>query len=165
MQCKISARPAQLEDLEVLLDLESLRRKSYEVYSPIFWAEAEQAREAQREYFRELLSAKNENAIVRVAEESGRIMAFAIGYIANSPAVYREQKVCFVDDFPIAADASWDTHGRAALEAVESEAIRRGATLTNVVCAQQDLKKRDFLRKRNLAVASEWWVGPIKGDR
>jgi hypothetical protein len=99
-----------------------------------------------------------------VAEENGKILSYAIGLIADSPPVYRPQKICFVDDFRLAAGATWEVHGNAALMAVEAEAKLRGATLTNVVCSQKDLEKRIFLESRKLSVAGEWWVGPLQSE-
>ena len=161
----LSTRAAGLDDLERLLDLEAERRKRYETYQPEFWADADNSRDSQRGYFKMLLTSNERKALIRVAEEGGQLMSFAIGYIDIGPPVYKPQRVCFVDDFAIAPSASWDVHGRAALEAVEEEAKRLGATLTNVVCAEKDIHKREFLRRRALSIASEWWVGPILGQR
>ncbi|MFM7321845.1 MAG: N-acetyltransferase family protein, partial [Armatimonadota bacterium] len=157
----VSTRPATLDDLETMLELSARKRRQYERHQPEFWAEAANAKDAQRAFFHMLLTTNEPNAIVRIAEENDRIKAFAIGMIAQSPPVYRPQSICFVDDFPLAPDASWEVHGRAVLEAVEAEAKLRGAHLTNVVCSRQDVEKRRFLEARNLSVAGEWWVGPL----
>ena len=68
-----------------------------------------------------------------------------------------------IDDYAVVGD-SWDTTGRALLEAATDHVRERGAVQVVVVCGHRDEAKRTALQRAGLSLASEWYTGPTEGE-
>lgn len=152
-------RPAMRKDLAAMLDLADAKRQQYTAYQPVFWRPAPEAHERQETFFQHVL--EDERALTFVAERAGAVVGFVIGTLITPPPVYAPGgQTCLVDDFCVAND-DWMEIGAALLEAIRTAAYERGAIQIVVISGHLDEAKRAFLVSQELAIASEWWTGPL----
>jgi hypothetical protein len=144
-------RKASSADVEAMLELAEAHRRQYAAFQPRFHRPAPDAREPQRPFFEDLVSA--DSFIVLVAESpKGAVEGFIAGQLVPPPPCTN----CIVDDFGVKRMEDWPTVGRELLDKLRSIVRERGAIQLIVVCAPEDVPKRAKLAESNLAVVSEW---------
>jgi GNAT superfamily N-acetyltransferase len=154
-------RAAVAADVEGLVQLAARRREQYHQYQPRFWQPADDASEMQRRFFHALID-DEAVAVLVVPGGAGDLQGFAVARTVDAPPVYDPRgPTCLVDDFTVSDDAEWPRTGALLLEAVSRWAGCRGATQLVVVTAHLDEAKRRLLRRSELSLASEWWVGEV----
>ena len=134
------AEDATERDLDHLLDLAASRRAAYAKVRPVFWREAQSAREKQASWFRHLLN-QGEARVLRTAE------AFLVAV--------RRGSFWAVDDFCVARPEDWDVAGRSLLTALRGD--------VEVVCACHDAPKQALIEDLALERAYAWYQKPL-GD-
>ncbi|MEM8781594.1 MAG: hypothetical protein AAGE65_01960 [Planctomycetota bacterium] len=150
-------RFAELQDVPAMVRLSASKRASYAKHSPVFWRPANSADEAQAKFFAKLINDRDHLCVVSI--DDGICNGFAIGRLMQAPPVYEPGgRVCMIDDFAVVRDSLWGTVGRDLYRYVRTEAARRHAALTIIVCGKHDAAKGDMLRTNGTQVASEWHV-------
>lgn len=153
----MNLRKAEPADVEAMVQLSESFRAHLATLSPVFWRKASDSAGRQAVFFQALLSL--DDTIAVVAEDASAIAGFAIGRLTPAPPVYDPRgPVCLIDDFCLADSTSWDSVGRALLEAIEAEARERGAVLSVVVCPHLGGAKRELLAALRFAPTAEWHV-------
>jgi predicted acetyltransferase len=156
----ISVRKAIEADISHMSALSRKKRLEYEKAQPQFWRYAEGAEEKQNQWFKELL--QNEDYILLVAELAKKMMGFIIARVMPAPSVYNPGGLTsMVDDFCVADTELWNTVGRELISNLKQLSKGKDATQIVVVCGSHDEAKRQFLQRKGLTVASEWYVGEI----
>lgn len=157
---EVTNRPAEAQDLDAVLALAEARRRQYATYEPVFWRLAPGARAQQRPYLAGLL--RNQDVLARVAVTDAAVVGFVIGRLAPAPPVYDPGGLtCLVDDITVAVPDLWPVVGVDLLREIRDAAGERGAVQVVVVAAHPDGVKRAALAAAGLAIASEWWTGPV----
>ncbi len=151
---------AEEKDIDAMVALSYEKRKYYEQAQPQFWKYATGAEEGQGVWFRELL--KNEQYIMLLAANGAAIVGFLIGRLVPAPEVYDPGGLTLmIDDFCVKTPDLWRTVGQELVLNGRRIASAKGASQILIVCGHHDEAKREFLRKMNLSIASEWYVGNI----
>lgn len=152
--------------------LSKAKRKLYEKAQPQFWRYAgDKGDHAQRQWFKELLEDKSYVMFTALSfsknsdnkkRDSSQILGFIIGRLMPAPEVYSPGGLTLmIDDFCVQSENLWQSVGASLIEAVKTETKSKGATQILVVCGAHDHPKLKFLRKQNLSIASQWFVGGI----
>lgn len=153
-------RTATSADLDAMLDLSEMKRSQYSAYNPRFHQPSANAREMQRPFLARQI--EREENIALVDDVGSTINGFIIATTRPTPPVYDIGGLSTgVDDFMVRDPSLWDTVGRALLEEVRVRAREHGSVQLIVVCGPKDGPKRDMLQSASLAVASEWFTGPV----
>lgn len=155
--------PAQLCDLDQVLNIAAARRLVYADFQPRFWRPASDARELQREHLASLLPDRRTGFLV--ARTQTQVTGFVIARLVSPPPVYDPGGLtCLVDDFAVSDSTHWKTLGPRLLAGARDWARERGASQIVVVTATRDEPKREALAASSLSPASEWWVGEVDGS-
>ena len=130
-------RPARAEDVLGMVALSEQMRLQYQDYQPQFWHKAGDSATTQALFFESQL--QQENVLMSVWEQEGRLLGFVAGMLVPAPPVYDPGGLTFlIDDFVVEAEADWITVGRELLAGLESEARARGASQVVVMCGDRD---------------------------
>ena len=151
---------SQISDIEEMNRLSRDKRKDYEKEHNMFWRWAgESGEKIQREWFKELLV--SDDYICLTAKQVDQVMGFIIGKIISAPEVYDPGGLTLlIDDFCV-INNKWQTIGAALVMQMKLIAKPRGVEQLIVVSGHHDNDKKRFLKKMNLACASEWFVGNL----
>jgi ribosomal protein S18 acetylase RimI-like enzyme len=144
-------------DVAWMADLMVGRRARYEVFSPVFWRPAAQARDLHEPH---LASCVASGRHVGLRTENG----FVLGELqsAGSPPWWSEVPIGFIDDFAVLGDDAWIGAGRQLLVAAWSLLRERGAESLRVVTARRDTAKVAMLESLDLSVGESWWVRAVE---
>ncbi len=121
-------RPANRDDIPMMLELSADKRREYEIHQSIFHRRAADAVAVQRSYFLKLIG--RDDVVVRVAESDGDVVGFATAEIHTAPPVYDPGgPAAVVDDFTVRSSDLWPTIGGQLLDALTAElrSPRRGS--------------------------------------
>ena len=155
-------RPATEADVDAIVALMSERRHLYEQFEPRFWRVAENVDAVHRPWLEFLVA--DESVVSLVAEVDGAFAGFVIATIGPAPPVYDPGGLAaMIDDYAVVGD-TWETTGRALLDAVTERVRERGVAQVIVVCGHRDAAKRSALQHAGLSLASEWYTGPTEGE-
>lgn len=137
-------RRAELEDFEAILDLwEELMRLHAEL-DPVFTPAPD-----GRDYYRLWLSQCHlkDEAILLVAELSGEVVGYALGYLQHMPPSMRALSSGMVSDVCIARDWRDKGIGRRLFAAMENEFRRLGVTRLEVKTSSLNAQSNHFWQK------------------
>ncbi len=156
-------RDATSADVAAISGLASERRRVYEQYEPRFWRIAKNADEMHPAWIAWLVG--EDSVVSLVAEDGdGAFAGFVIATVGPAPPVYDPGGLtATIDDYAVVGD-TWDSTGRALLDAVTERVRQRGAAQVIVVCGHRDEAKRSALQHAGLSLASEWYTGPTEGE-
>jgi ribosomal protein S18 acetylase RimI-like enzyme len=162
IRAAVTIRPATETDVDAIAALMSARRRVYEQFEPRFWRVAENADAVHRPWLEFLVA--DDSVVSLVAEIDGAFAGFVIATVGPAPPVYDPGGLAaMIDDYAVVGD-TWDTIGRALLDAVTERVRERGAAQVIVVCGHRDEAKRSALQQAGLSLASEWYTGPTEGE-
>lgn len=157
-------KKAELIHINAMVNLSYLKRRSYEKVHPLFWKYAgKNAETAQKEWFEKLITHRDFISLIACpnSENSPEIEGFIIGKMTTAPEVYDPGGLTLmIDDFCV-KDKNWSSTGQALLNEMKREAQERGVVQFVIVTGAHDCKKKQFLQRNQLNVASEWFVGKI----
>lgn len=157
----MEVRAAAPADVDALVALSAAKRAAYARLQPTFWRPARGADDAQRAWFRALVT--RPDTLVLVATEHGTVRGFVIGKVHPAPPVYDPGGLTVtVDDFCVEADA-WPAVGGRLLGELRERAAARGAVQVVVVCGAHDREKTALMLAAGLSPASTWYVGAAPG--
>ena len=122
------------DDLALMLDLASARRAAYAEVQPVFWREAQDARDRQETWFRHLL-----------AEPEARVLRVPRGFLIATP---RGEEL-LVDDFMVVGPDDWLDAGHELLTSLQGPAV--------VICACHDAPKRRLLEELEFEPVFTWF--------
>ena len=147
-------------DVAWMADLMVERRALYEVFSPVFWRPAANARDVHEPH---LASCVASDRHVGLRTDNG----FVLGELqsAGSPPWWSEVPIGFVDDFAVLSDDAWIGAGRELLLAAWSLLRERGAESLRVVTARRDTAKVTMLESLDLSVGESWWARAVEDPR
>jgi chloramphenicol 3-O phosphotransferase len=159
---EILIRPSVISDLDDMALLSKAKRLNYEKAQPQFWRYAgKQGDNAQRKWFKTLLESK-EYLLLTAQNHNKKMIAFVIGKLITAPEVYDPKGLTLmIDDFCVKSENLWESVGEELIKIIKDHAKIRGATQMVVVCGAHDDLKCKFLKKQNLSIASNWFVGEI----
>lgn len=159
---KILIRPSEISDIDDMILLSKAKRLNYEKAQPQFWRYAgKQGDNAQRKWFKELLESK-EYLLLTAQNHNKEMIAFVIGKLITAPEVYDPKGLTLmIDDFCVKSENLWEYVGEKLIKEIKDHAKMKGATQIVVVCGDHDKLKCKFLKKQNLSIASNWFVGEI----
>lgn len=158
----VQLRKASIRDIPTMVELSHAKRLDYEKAQPQFWRHADEAEKIQLKWFEELLA--RDDHLLFVASRHDQITGFIIRRLLKAPEVYNPGGLTLmIDDFCLREEDKWVSTGAALLKELQNTAKKKGAEQTLVVCGAHDENKRYFLKSVGLQVASEWYVGGIKG--
>jgi len=156
----VSIRFSQVSDIAMMVEMSYQKRRAYEKAQPQFWKYAgSKAEILQAKWFEELLS--HGDHIMLTAESNKKIVGFIIGKLIPAPEVYNPGGLTLlIDDFCI-EEAGWYGVGCKLIQEIKTISKTKGAAQILVVCGADDESKCNFLKRMELTVASEWYVGDI----
>jgi hypothetical protein len=148
------------DDINAINKLSYQKRRNHERAQPQFWKWAgESGEKAQIDWFLDLL--KCNKHICLSAKFSGKIVGFIIGKTISAPEVYSPDGLTLmIDDFCVEND-EWEIIGNVLIDKIKLQAKDKGVSQILVVCGSHDVQKKLFLKKINLSIASEWFVGNV----
>jgi hypothetical protein len=129
------SRPAIESDLNVIEDFAEQRRINYAKARPMYFRQAEGAREKHLLYLRDQLKLGKQFMLVHET---------------------------MIDDFVVSDPKLWSTIGGALLRDVERRGKEQGAVQMVAVCGDSDGAKKSFLKREGLTIASSWFTRPLK---
>lgn len=149
------------KDVSDMNKLSYFKRRNYEKAHPQFWKYAgSKGEEIQRDWFTELI--KDEKHIILVAKQKELFLGFIIVKLVPAPEVYNPGGLtCMIDDFCVKEEYMWDEIGGALIDQARKISKSKGASQILVVSGNHDMKKKKFLKKAGLNIASDWYVGAI----
>ena len=150
---------AMQDDISAMVQLSHQKRLYYEQAQPQFWKYSEGAEDVQTKWFEELLI--RDDYIILTAKSEQHILGFIIGRIIPCPEVYAAGLTLLIDDFCVESPSLWGSIGVALIEEIRTAAKAKNVAQILVVCGHHDEQKREFLKKLELSIASEWYVGEV----
>jgi GNAT superfamily N-acetyltransferase len=155
------AEPAEVDPIAVLAER---RRERYAGYEPQFWGIAEDATTKHRPWLVSLI--ENEEVISLVAtDEDGVVRGYLFAAIIFTPPVIDAGgETAFVDDFAVDDDELWSSLGAELLRHARRRLAERAVAQIAVVTGYRDVAKRYALRAAGLSLATEWYVGDLRGN-
>ncbi|MHB8383509.1 MAG: hypothetical protein ACYDC3_14375 [Candidatus Binataceae bacterium] len=156
-----NVRQASAQDVQAMVALSERERSEREKMDLEFFRKSEHSGEAQTAYFNWLLP--QSHVIALVHQTLNVVNGFAIATLITAPPVYAPGgPTALIDDFIVGDPQSWESVGRCLIDAIKSEASKRGAVGIVSICAHKDELKRRFLGRLGLRIVSEWHFEAIK---
>jgi predicted N-acetyltransferase YhbS len=155
-----NAEPADLDQIAVLAQR---RRERYAEYEPQFWGIAEDATNRHRPWLASLIENEEVTSLV-ATDEHGVVRGYLFAAIIFTPPVIDAGgETAFVDDFAVDNDELWSSLGAELLRHARRHLGGRGVAQIAVVTGHRDVAKRSALHAAGLSLASEWFVGDLRG--
>jgi len=145
-------------DLDVLPNLMISKAYKYSLVNPKIWQLSTSFHYDYQKYLEKHFS---KNGLGYVHKTGDKIDGMITAKVIMPPSVYSAGLTCFIEDFCVSDDNTWNTIGLNLLKKVCYDAKVLKSTQVILVSPNNDHAQQSFFKKIGLSNCSQWWTGQI----
>ena len=150
-------------DLSLIPSLMKGRAHQYSLVNPKIWQLSTSFNDV---YQKSLEKHFSKNGLGYIHKTAEKIDGMITAKVIMPPSVYSSGLTCFIEDFCISDENSWNTIGLNLLKKICHDAQALKSTQVVLVSPNNDHAQQNFFKSIGLSNCSQWWTGEVpKGPK